>query len=110
MLCERARRARIAIDTAAPVLRQVERGLARRSCRRRPPPPAEPAQRRSLEVGGRVVHAGALEPLEVVDVEAPVPGTRGDDHRTRRDLAAVGEHHHVEALLELEPARPRTAS
>ena len=52
-----------------------------------------------LEVGGRVVDAGALEALEVLDGQALVARAGGDDHRSRRDLAAVLEDDHVEAPL-----------
>ena len=41
--------------------------------------------------GGRVVHALALEVGEPVDVESPVAGAGGDDHRAAGDLGSVGE-------------------
>ena len=55
-----------------------------------------------LEVGGGVVDAGALEPLEVVDRESPVVGSGGHDHRLGGDLAAVAEADDVEAVLDPE--------
>ena len=43
-----------------------------------------------LEVCGRVVHAGPLEALELLDLQSAISGSRGDDHRPAGDLAAVG--------------------
>ena len=44
-----------------------------------------------LHLGGRVVHAVALELLEPVDVEPPVARAAGDDHGAAGDIGAVGE-------------------
>ena len=52
-----------------------------------------------LEVGRRVVDAGALEALEVLDGQPPVARAGGDDHRPGGDLAAVGEDDDVKARL-----------
>src|SRR5439155_14522979 len=42
----------------------------------------------------------AFETLEIVDLEPSITRARRDDHRSGRDLAAVGEDDHVEALLD----------
>ncbi len=52
-----------------------------------------------LEVGRGVVDAGALEALEVLDGQPLVGRSGGDDHRSRRDLAAVPQDDHAEARL-----------
>ena len=100
MLCERSSR-RIAIDTAHSLARQGECGLARGV------PAAHDDHRQSraqphLELGRGVVHARALEPLEVVDAEALVSRTRRDDDCSRGHLAVVREHDRVEPGLDAE--------
>jgi hypothetical protein len=55
----------------------------------------------------RVVDAGPLEALEVVDRQPLVASARRDDHAAAGDLATVGQLHHHEAVLHPQ-ARDRT--
>ena len=59
------------------------------------PPPTtttgRPGALAGLDLGGRVVHALALEVVEAVDVESPVARAGGDDHGAPGDLGAVGQ-------------------
>ena len=66
-------------------------------------PTVEPRHSRCFEFGGRVVDAGALEPLELVHRQAAVAGARRDDHGAGGDLAAIGEDHDLEAVFGLQP-------
>ena len=56
-----------------------------------------------LEVGRRVVHAGPFEGFKIVDRQAAIAGTGGDDDRTARDLAAVGQRHDMKPVLGAKP-------
>ena len=85
----------------ALLLRQVDRGLAGRVAAAHDDH-VEAAADARFEVGRRVVHARAFEAFEVVDREPPVARARRDDHRAARDLAPVGEHDHVEAVLDAQ--------
>ena len=82
-----------------PLLREVDRGLAggvAATDHDHGLPGADPR----FQVGGRVVDARAFEPLEIVDGEPLVARAGSDDDRAGRDLAAVGEHDDLEAVLD----------
>ena len=85
----------------AALLREVDRGLAR-GVAATDHEHRMAAARAHFEIGRRVVHAGALEPLEIVDREPLVARTRRDDDGAARDLAAVHELDDVESLFDAQ--------
>ena len=63
----------------------------------------EPATHSRFELGRRVIDAGTLEAFEIFDLEPAIPSAGRDDDGTGRDLAAVGQNHHMESVLESQP-------